>query len=778
MKKFAFAAALGALAVAAAAQPYYGTWNRFRTLSLNTTASGGGANVQGAVANFPLLVRLSSTSVATGANILAEALANGADIRFTDSTGTVPLAYQIDSWSATSAAIWVKVPNVAANGTTKVRIWWNKAGAVDSSRGASVFDTAAGYTGVWHLEQGGAGNVIDATPNGLNFTGHASVRAVDGLIGKARYYNEGQGGGDEYYVDESPNNAKFQASGAATKISISAWVNRRAPGSSASQGVFGQFRYSAGAYRSYALMRNAEGNFNVLTSVNGSGDTRRVSTSATWPDMEWVHVVTTIDPSTAPVVKIYVNGQQQATTGTNTTGTDAAVYAVTASQGMPLIGALERAYQQNTESYIDELQFSNGTVRDSNWVKLSYQTQKPGATALTLGGTESPVARALFYPLKSASYKRNVAILANDPVVQGTATSYALTNLAGTTVTLPAGLTFSATTGQIAGTPTAVTASAQYVVTVNLQGGGTGKDTLTIGVIPGDVPGAPGAPTGVLGPLSSGIDTVKWAAPSNTGSSPISAYKVIAVQDTTKSCTTTGALSCVVTGLNNSVSYSFQVRAINAEGPGPLSPASSLVVPPSVPGAPPAISGLPGSAIGSIDVYWNAPANGGLTITSYKIMAVQDTSKSCTWTTGSLMCRVTGLTGGQSYTFQARAYNALGGGPLSGVSVSVVAPSTGTAIQPGSFVVRMAGDSKPFTFVLPASDVASTDEMTMAVSDVWGRTVWSKTVQPARHGRELTWNGKASNGRAVSAGMYVVRVSLLSGGKKVELSEKTISIKP
>lgn len=43
---------------------------------------------------------------------------------------------------------------------------------------------------------------------------------------------------------------------------------------------------------------------------------------------------------------------------------------------------------------------------------------------------------------------------------------------------------------------------------------------------------------------------------------------------------------------------------------------------------------------------------------------------------------------------------------------------------------------------------------------------------------ELTWDGKSANGRSVSAGMYVVRISTVSGGKSTEFTRKAVTIKP
>src|ERR1041384_4961285 len=70
-------AALSLLAGLAHAGPY-DTWTKYKTLTINTTGSGGGANVSGTVSNFPVLVHLTTDNAD---DILSEALANGADLR-------------------------------------------------------------------------------------------------------------------------------------------------------------------------------------------------------------------------------------------------------------------------------------------------------------------------------------------------------------------------------------------------------------------------------------------------------------------------------------------------------------------------------------------------------------------------------------------------------------------------------------------------------------------------------------------------------------------------
>src|SRR5690606_39497268 len=118
--------ALFALVVTAVAGPY-DAWSKYRDVTINTTDVNGGANVATPQSNYPVLVRLTSDSPATGADVLAEALAGGADIRFSDETGAVALPFEIDHWSATSAAIWVRVPVVEGNAVTDIALYWGSA---------------------------------------------------------------------------------------------------------------------------------------------------------------------------------------------------------------------------------------------------------------------------------------------------------------------------------------------------------------------------------------------------------------------------------------------------------------------------------------------------------------------------------------------------------------------------------------------------------------------------------------------------------------------------
>jgi hypothetical protein len=96
----------------------------------------------------------------------------------------------------------------------------------------------------------------------------------------------------------------------------------------------------------------------------------------------------------------------------------------------------------------------------------------------------------------------------------------------------------------------------------------------------GVVATVPRAPTDVMATAGAGFNTiaVSWMAPEDNGGATITQYKAYALSDTSKSCTTTGTLTCTITGLAAG-SYVFSVRAINSVG-------ASLPSPPSEPASP------------------------------------------------------------------------------------------------------------------------------------------------------------------------------------------------
>ncbi len=104
------------------------------------------------------------------------------------------------------------------------------------------------------------------------------------------------------------------------------------------------------------------------------------------------------------------------------------------------------------------------------------------------------------------------------------------------------------------------------------------EDSFTVTLRQATVPSAPSITSTLAG---NGQVTVGWAAPTNTGGSPITNYLVKYSANNGLTFTNfvhpvSAALSCVVTGLTNGTPYRFKVVAVNSSG---ISPPSTLSSP-------------------------------------------------------------------------------------------------------------------------------------------------------------------------------------------------------
>ncbi len=192
------------------------SWKYMRRVYLNTSSSGAG--IEGDVHGFPVLVRLSANTFD-----FTQAKIKGEDIRFSSSHGS-PLIHEIEVWDADakSAEIWVKVDTIYGNDSTQaIVMYWGNDTAVDASYSMAVFDTAAGFQGVWHLDGKGNDTALDATANHFDgITYHIyGTSPASGAIGNARAFD-----GDSSYIT-MPNTASsklnFTEDGYFT---VSAWV--------------------------------------------------------------------------------------------------------------------------------------------------------------------------------------------------------------------------------------------------------------------------------------------------------------------------------------------------------------------------------------------------------------------------------------------------------------------------------------------------------------------------------------------------------------------------
>jgi Tfp pilus assembly protein PilE len=225
------------------------------------------------------------------------------------------------------------------------------------------------------------------------------------------------------------------------------------------------------------------------------------------------------------------------------------------------------------------------------------------------------------------------------------------------------------TTGGLSCTVGGLDPGAQYTVSVvatNLVG--AGNSTMTTANAPLALPGAPTALNATPGVAGSAAMSVSWAAPASDGGSPVIVYTVTATPTAGNSgaqtCTTSGATSCNVTGLDPGIAYTVTVTATTAAGVGADATTFASAPATTVPDAPGELIAIPGATgSGTVTLTWIASSgDGGSPITGYTVSTSSQgdaTEHGCATTTAT-SCTVSGLTAGVDYIFTLAAVNAVG----------------------------------------------------------------------------------------------------------------------
>lgn len=174
----------------------------------------------------------------------------------------------------------------------------------------------------------------------------------------------------------------------------------------------------------------------------------------------------------------------------------------------------------------------------------------------------------------------------------------------------------------------------------------------------------PGPATNVNGQPGNSEAKVSWQAPISDGGIPITGYTATASPGG-QTCSTTGALTCTITGLTNGMAYTFTVTVTNAAGTSVPSDPSAPVTPTAPISVPGVVTNLKAtSAKGSIRVSWSPPSNmGGATSVTYQYQVGKQAWKA----TSATSVTVKGKKGAK-ITVNVRAVNSAGFGPSVSVS--------------------------------------------------------------------------------------------------------------
>jgi hypothetical protein len=383
--------AVAALATIAGAGDY-STWAKYRTVTVNTTGL-----TTTAVKKIPVALRFNVAGQFDMFTGSTAALANGADIRVTKADGTTDVPFEVESWTtgaSGSGVLWVLLDSVPANSATAygLRVYWNKAGATTMSAPTAVFDTANGYLAVWHMNQAGAANLVDVTVNA-----HSAVAAgvptdnAASILGTGKVFD----GATEYVVGTGTSLSLNTETGPYT---ITAWVNPASCGSRItivskyandnSEGTRQFALQTANTATNYRMTNNPT-MFSSLTSANEYvADVVGGCVEGTWSYLAGMYNTNgappTADATGAAMLSLSLDAGTPVTGVTANQGTGTSI-GTNAPFRIGNISSLDR-YMNGT---LDEITVSK-VARSQDFIKLSYESQKVGATAVTIASVSVP----------------------------------------------------------------------------------------------------------------------------------------------------------------------------------------------------------------------------------------------------------------------------------------------------------------------------------------------------------------------------------------------------
>ncbi|MBD3421780.1 MAG: DUF2341 domain-containing protein [Chitinivibrionales bacterium] len=321
--------------------------HRARRMTLNA------ASITSDLYDFPLCVRLD-------ASWLDFSLVGpgGDGLRFY--RNNTELQHEIELWDSAGSqgVVWVRVDTVKGGSQQELVMTWQTSVRSAFASSTHVFDTSQGFMAVWHLGEespgmGAVGLFRDATANGYNGTDSVLSAAKEGIIGKGQHF----GGG----IDYIPIAGQVAPSGTFT---LSAWFKLDTIDQNASN--------PANIISTYDWNNDNPNGFVIhvfrsdLDFIAGDG-TPRVSAAA-WNRVTpgWIHYAVVYQPGTG-TVKMYVNGV--AVPLNNPAVKNSIVYASAQTY-------ISSPTSQSFRGALDEIRVES-TVRSDDWVRLSYENQRP-----------------------------------------------------------------------------------------------------------------------------------------------------------------------------------------------------------------------------------------------------------------------------------------------------------------------------------------------------------------------------------------------------------------
>lgn len=357
-------------------------WERY---SHKFTVSFPGGPENAALANFPVLVRISEYDENAGTGIQGFSYddclkPNGGDLRFADENGAL-LDSEVEVWNPQGESlVWVKVPTLTKGTRITGYYGWLLAPPLNPTE---VWDE--NYVGVWHMDEDNEATMLaDSTSNARSFVRSPSypngmTNGVSGVAGSSVKFNGGDSKGQYAISDSDGSLDGFDA----ITVEVWTWQNDH-DATENSKRRYILRKHDDGGTMAWNLQEtggNATPSDNgkyLFQFYNSSDALKEILIDGSWAKpsrADWNHSVSAWDGGTG-VRNSYLNGSQLSSYSASDSFKGRLRQVATASAKL----CLGNIYGGSSQfpGKLDEVRISK-VARSSEWIKATYDTIKNNA---------------------------------------------------------------------------------------------------------------------------------------------------------------------------------------------------------------------------------------------------------------------------------------------------------------------------------------------------------------------------------------------------------------
>lgn len=309
-----------------------------------------------ALTNFPVLVLLGTNL--PGFSYRQFASPGGRDLRFTDASGTRPIAHEIDEWNTNGTSIvWVQVPTLSSSNDFIWAYWGNAAATHLPAYATNGAVWSQNFELVWHLKES-AFPFADSASKHPAAAGDAPLSTAAGIVGRAGVFN-----GTADYLNAGAVNL-------GDRFTLSAWVNLNAAATSI-QTVWGN-KAGGGSPTGFSWFVNSWNSADkkiIFETANGSWGTAGASDTNLVTYSQWHHLAAVVNRA-AGTVRLFLDGVDRTVSET--------IQSDFANQSAVNLGRFTNSlyYFKGT---VDEARIESD-LRCPDWVWASWLTVASNAT--------------------------------------------------------------------------------------------------------------------------------------------------------------------------------------------------------------------------------------------------------------------------------------------------------------------------------------------------------------------------------------------------------------